>query len=156
MGMALGAAQRPPHAQGDGRHVAERDTSAERGGDEGADRPVRVPPLFIGYARVGRSCTVGLAADSVREILIRRVLGGTGIHSMFGTSCIQLLLDSVSLLNMSGDLRVLTATSLPSGHTPVLASPCISHATATHTASHHTHCRTSDLQAEYICYGAVC
>jgi len=57
---------------------------------------------------------------------------------------------------MSGDLRVLTATSLPSGHTPVLISPCISHATATHTASHHTHCRTSDLQAEYICYGAVC
>ena len=104
----------------------------------------------------GRSCTVGLAADSVRESLIRRVLGGTGIPIMFGTSCIQLLLDFVSLLNMSGDLRVLTATSLPSGHTPVLASPCISHATATHTASHHTHCRTSDLQAEYICYGAVC
>ena len=154
--MALGAAQRPPHAQGHERHVAERDTSAERGGYEGAERAVRVPPLFIGHARVGRSCTVGLAADSVRESLIRRVLGGTGIHSMFGTGCIQLLLDSVSLLNMSGDLRVLTATSLPSGHTPVLASPCISHATATHTASHHTHCRTSDLLAEYICYGAVC
>ena len=154
--MALGAAQRPPHAQVVARHVAERDTSAERGGYEGAEIPVRVPPLCIGHARVGRSCTVGLAADSVREILIRRVLGGTGIHSMFGTGCIQILLDSVSLLNMSGDLRVLTATSLPSGHTPVLASPCISHATATHTASHHTHFRISDLQAEYICYSAVC
>jgi hypothetical protein len=50
--MALGAAQRPPHAQEDVRHVAERDTSAERGGYDGADRPVRVPPLFIGHARV--------------------------------------------------------------------------------------------------------
>jgi hypothetical protein len=98
--MALGSAQRPPHAQVHVRHVAERDTSRERGESQGAERPVRVPPLFIGHARVGRSCTVGLAADSVRESLIRRVLGGTGTHSMFGTGCMQLLLDFVSLLNM--------------------------------------------------------
>ena len=98
--MALGAAQRPPHAQVYVWHVAERDTSRERGESQGADIAVRVPALFIGYVWVGSACTVGLAADTVREILIRRVLGGTGIHSMFGTGCIQLLLDSVSLLNM--------------------------------------------------------
>jgi hypothetical protein len=51
--MAFGAAQRPPHAQEDVRHVAERDTSRERGGDDGADTAVRVPPLSIGHARVG-------------------------------------------------------------------------------------------------------
>ncbi len=53
MGVALDAAQRPPRAQKDVRHVAERDTSAERGGYEGAADLVRVPPLCIGHTPVG-------------------------------------------------------------------------------------------------------
>ena len=97
--MALGAAQRPPHAQGNVRHVAERDTSRERGGYEGAAVSVRVAPLSVGRLRVGWALCGG--ADC-RYRTGNPCEEGIGRHRHIH---IQHLLDSVGLLKLSDDLR---------------------------------------------------